>query len=367
MPRLLQQDLVRMMIDDLIRKDLKDFVPYKVNEDRAEIILDANESPYDLSTDVKEKLTGYINGKSGLNRYPDTSSSQLRNKLASKYGCLAEQIMVGTGSDQLISVLVHTFIEPGDVVLVPYPSFEMYRITSLSAFADVREYELDPKNGYAYDPKRIKTLIDEHKPKLVYICSPNNPTGNILSNEEIEDIARSANRSVIVLDEAYAEFSDRSYIDRLDRTGNVIILRTFSKAYGLAGLRCGYSISPVSIAECMLKAIPPYNIGSFSQIAAAFVLEDEAGSKKRIKSITDERERIIEALLQTERFVVYPSYANFVLVKTKDGTDLYSELIRKGIRIRKFGNKRLLEDSYRITIGTREENDRFLDAVFDIF
>ena len=354
------------MIEKLVKKKLKDFIPYKVEFVDADIRLDANESPFDLSCDVKEKIMDMIRSASELNRYPVTSSRELRKLIASKYECSPDNIIASSGSDQMISVIINTFADPGDTVLCPCPSFDMYRISSVIGNAEVLEYELDPENGYRYDAKRIADHISLKKPKIVFICSPNNPTGNQMDNDDIKELISFGKDSLFVIDEAYVEFSDYSFTKEVLKYENAVVLRTFSKAYGIAGLRCGFSISHENTSYQMQKALLPYNLNSFTQRVAGFVLSDEAENERRISFIRSERERMMKELSVLSEIRIYPSASNFFLIKVPSGIDLYAEMLKRRIRIRQYKGSRLLENCCRINTGDRKENDEVIKSIFDI-
>jgi len=355
------------MIEKLVKKKLRDFKPYKVEFVDADIRLDANESPFDLSLCVKDRIMDMIRAESELNRYPDTSSRELRDSIAAKYRCLPDNIIASSGSDQMISVIINTFIDPGDAVLSPCPSFDMYRISSIIGNAEVFEYELDPENGYRYDVKMIADQISLIKPKIVFICSPNNPTGNQMGNEEIKELISFGKDSLFVIDEAYVEFADSSFTGEVLKYENAVVLRTFSKAFGIAGLRCGFSISHEDTSYQLLKALPPYNLNRFTQRVAEFVLCDDAENDRRINFIRSERDRMIKELSVISEVLIYPSSSNFFLIRVPDGIDLYAQMLERRIRIRKYKNNRLLENCYRINVGSKSENDEVIKSIFDIF
>jgi histidinol-phosphate aminotransferase len=354
------------MIEKLVKKKLKDFKPYKVEFVDANIRLDANESPFDLSCEVKEKILDMIRSTSELNRYPDTTSRELRKSIAEKYGCSPENIIASSGSDQMISVIINTFVDPGDAVLSPCPSFDMYRISSIIGNAEVFEYELDPENDYRYDVKLIADHISTKKPKIVFICSPNNPTGNQMDNDDIKELISFGKDSLFVIDEAYVEFAESSFTKEVLKYENAVVLRTFSKVYGIAGLRCGFSISHKDTSYQLQKALPPYNLNSFTQSVAGFVLLDEAENDRRIAFIRSERERVMQELSTLSEIKIYPTASNFFLMKVPKGINLYDEMLKRRIRIRKYKSTRLLENCYRINVGGRNENDEVIKSIFDI-
>jgi histidinol-phosphate aminotransferase len=355
------------MIEKLVKKSLKDFVQYKANPAEADIILDANEIPFDISNAVRQKAEALLRSDTGFNRYPDPLSCELRTALAKEYACSPDNIIAGSGSDQMISVIVNAFIDPGDRVMAPAPSFDMYGISSVIANAKVVEYDLDPENGYRYDAAKMTAMIKEHSPKIVFICSPNNPTGNVMPDEDIIKIIEAARDSIVVIDEAYIEFAGSTFTKKVLGYENAAVLRTFSKAYGIAGLRCGFSVSCKELAEQLLKTLPPYNLNRFTQFIAKEVFEDSVENERRIRFIAGERDRIYANIKDIQGMKVYPSAANFLLIKVLNGTDLYEEMLRKGIRIRRFTGKRLLEDCCRISVGCREDNDKVIKSIFDVF
>ena len=355
------------MIEKLTKKILDDFKPYIVNEIESDIKLDANESPFDLSDSVKKELVDMIQNGKIINKYPDTNANKLRKLIGYEYGISKENVLIGTGSDQIISIIINAFVDIDDIVMAPNPSFGMYEISTRIGVGDFRKFDLSPENDYNYDVDELIKMAKGNKAKILFLCTPNNPTGNILENEQIERIICELEDTVVVVDEAYSEFSNTTFVDKVLEYENAIVLKTFSKAYGLAGVRCGYSIANEKMTYILSKALPPYNISQLSQNIASAVLLDKKENKKRLYEIISERNRIEGKLKEIEQIKVYDSQANYFLVKVLNGVDLYSRLLDKGILIKVYNSSPLLEDCYRITVGSSLENDKVLKSLFEIF
>lgn len=341
---------------EYLREDLRQLKPYKANEMGCTVKLDANESPFDLPDKVRMKLAGELLKGSALNRYPDSDSNELRCAIAGYCNVKSNEILVGTGSDELIQIIINAFADKGDTVLCPAPSFGMYKICSQIAGAIPVEIPLSA--DYEYDMTAYKHAAEKHHAKIVFICTPNNPTGNTIDKEQLLDFIKNYD-GIVVIDEAYGEFCEYSFVQDAVRLPNAVVLKTFSKAMGLAGLRIGYSIADENLTSQIYMVKPPYNINSFSQKAALFVLDDLKSVRHRIQLIISERERLVSKLRSHSNITVYPSSANFVLVKVPDGETAVKILNKEGISIRDFSLSPYLENCLRITIGHRQENDLF--------
>ncbi|NLL05522.1 MAG: histidinol-phosphate transaminase [Clostridiaceae bacterium] len=353
------------MINKLIRPELKGFMPYTTNQANYRVKLDANESPFDLPMSVRKKLADIIMEGPGLNLYPDTESIELRKTLSAHWGVDMEGIVVGTGSDQLIQVLINTFVGKGDRVVCPAPSFGMYKIDTIIGGGTAVEVELKEENNFEYEIEEfIQTAINEEA-KLVILCTPNNPTGNLLSLRCIEKICINCPKTVIAVDEAYAEFADESAASLLPRFENLIVLRTLSKAYGLAGIRCGYSLSNKAMAEELSKVKPPYNISSLSQLVAQLVFEARGEIESQIKYLTEQRAYLSRELEKFDGVRIYPSGANYILVKLPNANEVAKELERRGILVRSYSDP-VLSKYIRISVGTKEQNDILLEELKSI-
>ncbi len=351
------------MLNNLIRPEFRNFTPYNANQIPYKIKLDANESPFDLPQSVRHKLANWLLEAPELNLYPDTDSIELRNALAEHWGLDPESFVIGTGSDQLIQVLIHLFVGQGDKVLCPEPSFSMYKLTTKIAGGIPVDFPLNKEDNYSYPVDNLIEVVNNEKIKLVFLCTPNNPTGGILPEKDIIRIIENCNDSVIVVDEAYAEFSGETVISLVERYQNLVVLRTFSKAYGLAGIRCGYSVSGKEMADQINKIRPPYNISSLSQKVAKWVLEEKRELNENIQVIIKERDYLAEVLSEIPDVTVYPSQANFILIKVQDVHSMNRRLMDRGILVRAYGSTPMLENCLRITVGTRPQNDMVVDTI----
>jgi len=354
------------MIEELIRPEIRSFTPYNANQQPYRIKLDANESPFNMPIEVRQKLADFILKNPQLNLYPDTDSIELRKAIGEHWNVSEEGIIVGTGSDQLIQVITNVFVGNEDKVLYPVPSFSMYRDSCLIAGGVAVKYLLDPIDKYKYSKETIINAYENEQPKIIYICNPNNPTGNLMQIDEILEVVRYCQKSIVIVDEAYAEFCDTTVIPYIEEYQNLLVLRTFSKAYGLAGVRCGYSISSKNLANAINLARPPYNISSLSQYVAQLVLMEKDQIYKNTTFLVEQREWVAGELAKIKGVEVFNSSANFILIKIENCKEVYKKLCEKGIFIRSFGSAPLLEGCMRISIGTHEQNTIFLDELFTI-
>lgn len=351
------------MIEDLIRPEIRSFTPYNANQQPYKIKLDANESPFNIPAEARQKLADFILNDPKLNLYPDTDSNELREAISRNWGVEKEMVLVGTGSDQLIQVIANAFIGCGDKVLYPVPSFGMYKDSCIIAGGAAVKYELDPENNYEYSKEKIVEAYIEQKPKIIYICNPNNPTGNLMPVDDILEVVRYCKNSVVIVDEAYAEFCDATVIPYVEKYENLLVLRTFSKAYGIAGVRCGYSIASAKLTGIVNLTKPPYNISSLSQLVAMLVLEEKGQIEENIAYLVKERDWLAAELLKVKGIKVYNSAANFILIRIENSKEVYKKLCEKGIFIRAFGQAPMLEGCMRISIGTHEQNAILLDEI----
>lgn len=346
-----------------LRKDLKNLTPYKIEHIPYTIKLDANESPFDLPQSVRNVLAEEILGGLSFNRYPDSDSNILREKLAHNHALHTSQLMVGTGSDELLQTIINAFVSKNDTVLCPHPSFGMYAVFTRIAGGIPVDVQLN--EDFTYDIEKIFRCIREHKPKIVFLCSPNNPTGNVIDKKDVLDLLNNYN-GIVALDEAYVEFSGTSLIRELVKYPNAIVLRTFSKAFGLAGLRVGYLAACNELAEDLYKVKTPYNISSFSQRAACVMLDHIEMVNKRVAEIICLREKLFQSFEGINGLKPYPSGANFILAKFEDAESVYGRLLKNGILVRNFQNNNLICDCLRITVGEKNENDYLIDSLQQI-
>ncbi|MCY4263168.1 MAG: histidinol-phosphate transaminase [Candidatus Dadabacteria bacterium] len=349
-------------IKNRIPRKVRSVSAYSVPRIDCSVRLDGNESPYDLEAEEKLALSKRL-AKLPLNRYPDPEALELRTSLSRSSGFPVDGILLGNGSDEIIQIIVEVFGGKSGRVLVPFPTFSMYRITSLILGKQVTEVELD--ENFDIDIEQTLETIRTEDPDIIFLATPNNPTGNCFSEEKVLEILEASDGAVVV-DEAYCDFSKKSYIAHIDKYENLLVLRTMSKV-GFAGVRLGILFARPQITHEVNKARLPYNINSFSQDVLSFVLENPEVTQRKIGLILRERERLRGELKRIGKINVYPTDANFFLVRVPDADSLFEELIRKDILVRRFRGEGRLVNCLRITVGTREENDQLVQALVKIF
>jgi histidinol-phosphate aminotransferase len=349
---------MRFEIDDLIRSDVASLKPYIVKDVPYKIKMDANENPYNIPENIKDVIAKEIYNHH-FNRYPDPSAFELRQALSSQLNVDTNKLVIGNGSDELISYIISAFGGNKTGVIFPTPTFSIYGI-----FADVwgtKSIGVPLSKDFELKQDEIISKMDSVDKSIVFISHPNNPTGNCFSNQGIMDIIEHESKSIIVLDEAYYEFSGNTFLPLLDKYENLVILRTFSKAYGLAGLRVGYMIANESITKQIMKVKMVYNINSLSQKIALILLNHKDQMSGYINQILRERDRLINGIDKIDGIKQFHSDANFILFRTNTNADeLFSAFLENGILIRNLNEKGLLENCLRVTVGKPEENDAFL-------
>jgi histidinol-phosphate aminotransferase len=341
-------------LDQLTRENIKKLTPYSSARDEfsgeAKIFLDANENS--LGSPL---LKWY-------NRYPDPHQQLIKQKLSTIKGILPEHIFLGNGSDECIDILFRCFCEPGkDNVIICPPTYGMYEVSAHINDVEIRKAPLLP--DFQLDLVHLENLMDANS-KLIWLCSPNNPTGNSLNRVDIEMVLNNFN-GIVVIDEAYINFArQKSFVQELKEYPNLVVLQTLSKAWGLAGLRLGMAFASQSIIEVMNKVKPPYNINQATQELVLKALEEVGQVNDMIKLLVDMREALAEVFASMPTVeTVYPSDANFILVKIADARKVYEFLLTKGIVLRDRSNVQLCENCLRITVGTEQENTQLVDAM----
>lgn len=322
------------------------------------IILDANEMPFDLSESLKQEVLKEL-GLVQWNRYPDIYCDKLRTALGNYVQKDYEMIAVGNGSDELISLILRALIGYGDRIMTVEPTFSMY--TFYAKINGIKVLNFNLEDNFELDIVRLKKTLKTEKPKMLILCNPNNPTGSCIDIEDIKELASDYD-GYLMLDEAYYEFYGVSGIGLLENYKNVIVLRTLSKAFGLAGIRVGYVVASKKIIESIFAVKSPYNVNSLTQTAALKILEHIEEVKERVELIKNERERMYNQLNLVKNIMVYPSKANFLLMKSSDSGQISEKLKKKNIKIRYFENHGL-KNFIRVSIGSREENDKFLEVL----
>lgn len=329
----------------MVRPHLLNLQPYSSARDEFDqskvdinqfVFLDANENPFN---------TGY-------NRYPDPLQRELKKKISSIKGVPYDQIFVGNGSDEAIDLIMRLFCSEGDTIHIPYPTYGMYEVSAKINNVNIKRSLLD-ENFNLGD-------VDMNQ-KIIFLCSPNNPTGNLLDVQSVLDKFN----GIVVVDEAYIDFSSKpSFIKQLGNYPNLIVLQTFSKAWGLAGLRLGMAFADAEIIALLNKIKPPYNISSATQKLALQALARNEQTDEWVKSIKSERSRVAAELTKLPLVKdVFPSEANFLLVRIEGAAEIYHELVGSMIVVRDRSQVVRCSDCLRITIGTPEENDQLLDAL----
>lgn len=316
------------------------------------IKLDANENPYGVADEVLKEL-----GKAKyLSIYPDPAQKAIRQNIAQYVGCKEDNIVVGAGADELIDLLCRLTLNPGDKVLSFTPTFSYYKhVVELNggSFVDI---ERNP--DYSIDATTL-SAIDLTGIKVVLLCSPNNPPGNMLEEEVLDFFL--AKDILVVVDEAYYEFSRSTFAGRIENHDNLIVLRTFSKCFGLAGLRVGYGIMSSVLQEAIMKIKPPYSVNMAAEVALTTCIANQEVFEKQVDTMINTREKTIKALEAIEGLQVYPSHSNFILcrIKTKNAKELRDKLELKGILLRYF-NTPQLQNHLRISVGTEPQMEIFL-------
>ena len=337
-------------LEQLLRKNILQLRPYSCARNefqgQASVYLDANENPYNAP----------------YNRYPDPLQRELKDRIAAIKGLRPGQIFLGNGSDESIDVLFRAFCEPRvDNVVAIEPTYGMYKVAADINDVTYREVLLD--ENFQMDAEKILAACDENT-KLIFLCSPNNPTGNSLNREEVLKLLDQF-EGLLVLDEAYIDFaSEPSMMSRLDEYPSLVVLQTFSKAWGSAAIRLGMALASESIVQALNKIKYPYNISLPTQQQAMKMLDAAPEVQEWVESIRQERDRLSKALSEL-RLVkhIYPSDANFLLLRVSDANRLYAALVEQGIIVRNRNNVSLCLGCLRITIGTTEENDILLQAL----
>lgn len=319
--------------------------------------LDANENPYGPSPKVREALASF----DGYQYYPDPEQRAVREAIGRYVGVKPEQIVAGVGSDEMIDLCGRLFLSPGDTHVNFPPSFGVYSF--LGHVYNANTVHVERREDFSLDLERAEREL--RNAKLAFVASPNNPTGNALSRAELERLL--APGAVIAVDEAYAEFSGQSFVDLVAERDNLIVLRTFSKWAGLAGMRAGYAIVPEPVAEVIWRIKIPYNLPATTEQAILASLDDVDTLMGTVRSLVDERERMTTALAALPWLRPFPSHANFILCEVKDieAKEVQAQLRRRGILIRYFDSPGL-RNCIRISVGKPEHTDRVIEALNEI-
>jgi len=338
-----------MNIQGLIRENIKALQPYTSARDEYKELtenmcfLDANENPYD----------------NGVNRYPDPQQSALKLMISELKKRPVNNILLGNGSDEVLDLIFRAFCEPNqDNVITLPPTYGMYGVLANLNAIDVLQVTL----SNVFQPQVEEVLVKQNNnSKLLFLCSPNNPTANSLDRDKVERLITKF-KGIVVIDEAYIDFSEQeSWLNRLDEFPNLIVTQTLSKAYGMAGIRLGMCFASPEIISVLNKIKPPYNINTLTQEKAVAILLKTKSYKAQVKTLKSERILLKKALGDIDFIeTIYASDANFLLIKVDDAVKRYNQLVTKGIVIRNRTTQQLCENCLRITVGTPEENEKLL-------
>jgi len=343
-------------INTLLRKNIQQLQAYSSARDEfsgaAKVFLDANENS------LGSPLTKWYN------RYPDPHQHQVKAAISAIKGITPDHIFLGNGSDECIDILYRCFCEPGkDNVVICPPTYGMYEVSAHINDIEIRKAPLT--EDFQLDLIHLENLVDAHT-KIIWICSPNNPTGNSIHREDILTVLNNF-KGIVVIDEAYINFArQKTFVQDLGEYENLVVLQTFSKAWGLAALRLGMAFASSEIIAVMDKVKPPYNINQATQDLALKALEEIGQVNDMIRELVEMREALAEVFKQMPAVEkVYPSDANFILIKIKKARAVYEYLLTRGIVVRDRSNVQLCADCLRITVGTEQENTVLVDALSD--
>lgn len=344
-----------MDYNSLVRDTIKNLKPYvSARDEFADVnnkntFLDANENPF-----------GYK-----WNRYPDPYQKKLKNAISTLKGVSIDQILLGNGSDEVLDLILRAFCNPGiDNIITLPPTYGMYKV--LAAINNIENIEVLLTKAFGLNVNEILNVTNA-KSKVLFLCSPNNPTGNSFSTEKIEKLLNNF-KGLVVLDEAYIDFSTKkSWLNRLNEFPNLIITQTLSKAYGLAGIRLGICYASPQIISILNKIKPPYNVNGLTQKKALKKLGKTNGVQKQVASIVKQRKKLIHSLNKIA-FIskIHPTDANFILVEVDDATERYNQLIDKKIVVRNRTLQPLCKNCLRITVGTKKDNEKLINALKEL-
>ncbi len=355
-----------MDIQSIINKTLKQGVlnnrEYTLKPVDCKYKLNQNESPFDLPPSIKKKILSGIK-KKGWNIYPEFIPDHLYNKISNFYNLTKENLLVGNGSNEMILTILTATVERGKKVIIPQPTFTVYGLVASNLNADIKSIMLNEDMSF-----NVESIVNEARTEgsVCIICSPNNPTGTMMEFEDIKRVIQ-ASSGIVVVDEAYIHFGKKSVIGLIDEFPNLIVLRTYSKAFGLAGLRMGMMLSNPELIRQLSKVKLPYNINVFQLTALEAVFDDPSYVEKNVKVILRERDYLYAELLKFNELKVFPSSTNFFLVKTNDSKWLFDRLVENDVLVRDVSSYPMLNNCLRISVGSREANRVLVRALNKIF
>ncbi|HHY25823.1 MAG TPA: histidinol-phosphate transaminase [Desulfitobacterium dehalogenans] len=355
----------KMNLEELIRPQIRTLNAYESKSIPDCVRLDANENPLSWPQGMIEQLLG---SSLAFNRYPDGGARELKEALSRYTGVPVEGILTGNGSDELIQLIMTTFGGENRAVVIHPPTFSMYGAAARVTGTDVLEVPLlltEDGRDFRLDVEGILKAAAQSQVHMIVLCNPNNPTGTLFPREEILGIVAESGKIVIV-DEAYGEFSGESVVDQIPHWPNLLVMKTFSKLFAMAALRLGYLLGQPSMIEALNRARQPFNVNSFSQKAGAIALNYVEDYAEQGRTLTAELEKIVEALTTFSSVKVFATRSNFVLFQPEDPDRVYQELIQKGFLIRNMGNLPVVGKALRLSVGLPEDNERLMKALGEI-
>lgn len=344
------------------RNTLAGIVPYDPKYLPAEVMISANENPRPIPQDLQDKISRAITGIA-LNRYPDPLANRLRTLIGEAWGFSKEHVLLGNGGDEPLFNIALAWGGPGRTMLTTPPTFSVYEANA--KLTETKVVSIPRNADFSLDEQAILERVSEGDIDYVIITSPNNPTGNVASVTFIEQLLETTD-ALIMVDEAYGEFGGQSMIPHLDSHPNLVVLKTFSKAYSLAGVRLGYIMANPEVIQEFIKVRQPYSVDAVSQTIGEAVYENRALLQPGIDDIIAERSRLFEALSALPQVEAFPSSANFILIRVPHAADVWQQLFNRSILVRDFSHSAGLENCLRITVGTEAENQLLIEALREI-
>ena len=352
-------------MNDVIKPAVRALRAYTLAPHRASIKLNQNENPWDAPARIKEEVLRRFAARN-WSRYPDFIPASLHEQLARFAGWKPDGIIAGNGSNELIQAVLMVTMGSGKRVLICEPTFMLYRQVATVLDGEVETVSLTP--DLKYDSDALLKTIETRQPDVIIICSPNNPTGCVIDQAALRSML-TASQGIVVIDEAYHEFAGRSVVPLLNEHDNLVVLRTFSKAMAYAALRVGYLLAAPELVREIGKAVLPYNLNVFSQIAAEVAMENyESELRPLVKQIVSERDRLFEELSRIDGLTPVESEANFIVVKSvaADPTRIFADLLQRDILVRDVSGYPMLREYFRFSVGTPAENDYLLKSIREI-
>ena len=348
-----------------IKARVRELRPYSLTTERARVKINQNENPWDAALSVKREAFARVRERA-WSRYPDFVPTSLHERLAAFAGWKPDGVIAGNGSNELIQALLMVTVGGGTRVVICEPTFALYRQIVTILGGEIVSVPLT--TGFGYDLNALRNAVETNRPAVTIICSPNNPTGSVLANDRVAELA-TASRGLIVVDEAYFEFAGATAAPLLEQHPNVVVLRTFSKAMGMAALRVGYLLAAPELAREISKAVLPYNLNAVSQAAAEVAVERyETEFEPLVAKIIAERERLYAELTQVHGLAPVRSRGNFMIVRSAiEPRRVFAELLRRDILVRDVSGYPMLKEHFRVSVGTPDENDSLISSLREIF